>query len=249
MSKYAMDVTYLDSREDNASTAAAIFRRDLSLDKLGIGKRDIPCVDHDSTRAIPMSDMTLRVHYMWSFLFSYKYLVMFDLLVEELQVKGALTSSINSRVLVSTGSEDFVDTLVGLTPSVFVVHDSLLTLACIKEKYDRVKCWQGEIIYVPEKWAPFDAVFLYFLPALAFKLDQILGSLAGKCATGGRVIISHPKGREVLEQQRKQYPDVVVSDLPDKTYLQSVAAAHSFDVAEFVDEPGLYLAILICSRA
>ena len=50
MSKYAMDVTYLDSREDNASTAAAIFRRDLSLDKLGIGKRDIPCVDHDSTR-------------------------------------------------------------------------------------------------------------------------------------------------------------------------------------------------------
>ncbi|KAG5055218.1 hypothetical protein AAZX31_03G128700 [Glycine max] len=155
----------------------------------------------------------------------------------------------SSRVLVSTGSEDFVDSLAGLTPSVFVVHDSLLTLACIKEKYDRVKCWQGEIIYVPEKWAPFDAVFLYFLPALPFKLHQILESLAGKCAPGGRVIISHPKGKEVLEQQRKQYPDVVVSDLPNKTYLQSVAAAHSFDVAEFVDEPGLYLAVLICSRA
>ncbi|KAG5043431.1 hypothetical protein JHK87_007346 [Glycine soja] len=155
----------------------------------------------------------------------------------------------NKLVLVSTGSEDFVDSLAGLTPSVFVVHDSLLTLACIKEKYDRVKCWQGEIIYVPEKWAPFDAVFLYFLPALPFKLHQILESLAGKCAPGGRVIISHPKGKEVLEQQRKQYPDVVVSDLPNKTYLQSVAAAHSFDVAEFVDEPGLYLAVLICSRA
>jgi len=90
----------------------------------------------------------------------------------------------SSRVLVSTGSEDFVDSLAGLTPSVFVVHDSLLTLACIKEKYDRVKCWQGEIIYVPEKWAPFDAVFLYFLPALPFKLHQILESLAGKCAPG-----------------------------------------------------------------
>lgn len=89
-----------------------------------------------------------------------------------------------SRVLVSTGSEDFVDSLVGLTSSLFVVHDSLLVLACIKEKYDRVKCWQGEIVHVPEKWAPFDAVFLYFLPALPFKLDQILGSLAGKCAPG-----------------------------------------------------------------
>ncbi|XP_020212504.1 uncharacterized protein LOC109797028 [Cajanus cajan] len=154
-----------------------------------------------------------------------------------------------SRVLVSTGSEDFVDCLVGLTRSLFVVHDSLLILACVKEKYDKVKCWQGEVLYVPEKWAPFDVVFLYFLPALPFGLDQVLGSLAGKCAPGGRVIISHPKGREVLEQQRQQYPEIVVSDLPDKTHLHSVATAHSFDVAEFVDEPDMYLAVLICSRA
>ncbi|KAL2320878.1 hypothetical protein Fmac_029847 [Flemingia macrophylla] len=153
-----------------------------------------------------------------------------------------------SRVLVSTGSEDFVDCLVALTPCLFLVHDSLLILACVKEKYDKVKCWQGEVLHVPQKWAPFDVVFLYFLPALPFGLDQILGSLAGKCVPGGRVIISHPKGREVLEQQRQQYPEVVVSDLPDKTYLQNVAAVHSFAVAEFVDEPGLYLAVLICSR-
>ncbi|KAK7336670.1 hypothetical protein VNO77_17216 [Canavalia gladiata] len=152
----------------------------------------------------------------------------------------------SSRVLVSTGSEDFVDCLVDSAPckSLFVVHDSLLILACVKEKYDKVKCWQGEILHVPEKWAPFDVVFLYFLPALPFKLDDILGSLAKKCLPGGRVIISHPKGREVLEQQRQQHPEVVVSDLPDETCLQRVAAAYSFDLAEFVDEPGLYLAVL-----
>ncbi|XP_061346426.1 uncharacterized protein LOC133292060 [Gastrolobium bilobum] len=157
----------------------------------------------------------------------------------------------SSRVLVSTGSEGFVDCLMGSysCKSLFVVHDSLLILACIKEKYDKVKCWQGEIIQVPEKWAPFDVVFLYFLPALPFKLDEILGSLAKKFSPGGRVIISHPQGREVLEQQRQQHPEVVVSELPDKTYLQRVAAAYTFDVAEFVDEPGLYLAVLICSGA
>lgn len=66
---------------------------------------------------------------------------------------------------------------------------------------------------------------------------------------GGRVVISHPQGREVLKQQRQQHPEVVVSDLPDKKTLQKVAAAYSFDVAEFVDEPALYLAVLRCSRA
>lgn len=91
-----------------------------------------------------------------------------------------------SRVLVSVGSEGFVDRLVDSSPCKFllVVHDSLLMLAGIKEKYDQVKCWQGEIIYVPETWAPLDVVFLYFLPALPFKLDNILGSLAKKCSPG-----------------------------------------------------------------
>lgn len=63
------------------------------------------------------------------------------------------------------------------------------------------------------------------------------------------MIISHPQGREVLEQQRQQHPEVVVSDLPDRTHLQSVASTCSFDVAEFVDEPDFYLAVLVCSRA
>ncbi|XP_019440806.1 PREDICTED: uncharacterized protein LOC109345951 [Lupinus angustifolius] len=152
----------------------------------------------------------------------------------------------SSRVLVSTGSEEFVDILVDSTKfkSLLVLHESLLTLVCIKEKYDKVKCWQGEVIYVPEKWTPLDVVFLYFLPALPFKLDEILGSLAKKCSSGARVIISHPQGREVLEQQRKNYPEIIVSDLPDKTTLQKVAASHSFDVAEFVEEPNLYIAVL-----
>lgn len=63
------------------------------------------------------------------------------------------------------------------------------------------------------------------------------------------MVISHPQGRDVLEQQRQQHPQVVVSDLPDKTTLQRVAAVHSFDLAEFVDEPGLYLAVLSRSGA
>ncbi|KAK6244050.1 hypothetical protein QUC31_010459 [Theobroma cacao] len=151
-----------------------------------------------------------------------------------------------SRVLVSIGSEGFVDHLVESSPSqlLLVVHDSILILAGIKEKYDEVKCWQGELIGVPEKWSPLDVVFLYFLPALPFKLDQIFTLLAKRCSPGARLVISHPQGRAVLQQQGKQFPDVIVANLPDKTTLQRVAADHSFEMTEFEDEPGFYLAVL-----
>lgn len=48
----------------------------------------------------------------------------------------------------------------------------------------------------------------------------------------------------MLAQQRKHFPDVIVADLPDKMTLEKVAKAHSFKMKKFVDEPGLYLAVL-----
>lgn len=164
--------------------------------------------------------------------------------IERIIKAGEISES--SRVLVSISSEGFVDRLVESSPSqlLLVVHDSLFMLACIKEKYDKVKCWQGELIYVPEKWSPLDVVFLYFLPALAFSLDEIFKTLSKHCSPGARLVISHPQGREGLEQQRKQHPDVVITELPDNSSLQNIARKNSFEITEFVDEPGHYLAVL-----
>lgn len=61
---------------------------------------------------------------------------------------------------------------------------------------------------------------------------------------GARIVISHPKGREMLVQQKSEYPDVVVSDLPDKATLESVATNQPFTLVDFVDQPGFYLAVL-----
>ncbi|VFQ58557.1 unnamed protein product [Cuscuta campestris] len=152
----------------------------------------------------------------------------------------------NSKVLISISSEEFVDRVVDSSPSkqVLVVHDSLFALACIKEKYDDVQCWQGELVHVPEKWAPFDAVFIYFLPAIPFALSQVLDTLGKRSVAGARIVISHPQGRQMLEEQCKQFPDVIVSNLPDMETLQDVAVKNSFQVLNFVDEPGFYLAVL-----
>lgn len=61
---------------------------------------------------------------------------------------------------------------------------------------------------------------------------------------GARVVISHLEGRQGLAQQQRQYPDIVVSDLPEKTMLEKVASDHSFVMDEFVDDSSLYLAVL-----
>ena len=108
--------------------------------------------------------------------------------LEKIVKAGEVTES--SRVLVSFSSEAFVDRLVESSPSqlLLIVHDSLFMLACVKEKYDKVKCWQGELIYVPEKWSPLDVVFLYFLPALPFGLDEVFKTLSQRCSSGNSVL-------------------------------------------------------------
>lgn len=104
--------------------------------------------------------------------------------IEKIINAGEISES--SKVLVSFSSEAFVDRLVESSPSqlLLIVHDSLFVLACVKEKYDKVKCWQGELIYVPEKWSPLDVVFLYFLPALPFELDEVFKQLSQRCSSG-----------------------------------------------------------------
>ncbi|PON37825.1 DNA-directed RNA polymerase subunit beta [Parasponia andersonii] len=203
--------------------------------------------------SIPVIEFQDIIEKDWSFLdsddlvFSQDYSHKLDRIIASGQIESG------SRVMVSAGAEGFVDRLVDSSSPcnlLLVVHDSLFVLGGIKEKYDKVKCWQGELLYVPEKWAPLDVVFLYFLPALPFGLDQVLGLLAKHyCSPGARLVISHPQGREVLEQQRKKYPDVIISDLPDKSVLQKAASDHSFDLVEFVDDNGFYLAVLKFSSA
>nr|DAD38379.1 TPA_asm: hypothetical protein HUJ06_009019 [Nelumbo nucifera] len=41
---------------------------------------------------------------------------------------------------------------------------------------------------------------------------------------GASLVISYSQGREVVEKQRQQYSNVVISDLPDRLTLKKVAA-------------------------
>ena len=61
---------------------------------------------------------------------------------------------------------------------------------------------------------------------------------------GARVVMFLDQGRQNFEQQRREHPDVVTSDLPNKAFLEKAASGNKYEITEFVDEPSFYLAVL-----
>ncbi|KAJ6812056.1 uncharacterized protein M6B38_152435 [Iris pallida] len=153
-----------------------------------------------------------------------------------------------SRVLLSFPTVGFGERVAESAPPcelVVAIHESLLVLSMIKEADDRIMCFQGGIGVVPEKFFPFDAVFVCYFPALGISVEELLGSVAKRCSPGARLVISFDQGRKVIEQEhRQQYADLVKFDLPDRAALEKAANDHSFQLTEFVDETTFYLAVL-----
>lgn len=50
--------------------------------------------------------------------------------------------------------------------------------------------------------------------------------------------------RQNFEQHRREHPDVVTSDLPNKSSLVKASSGNNYEIIDFVDEPTLYLAVL-----
>ena len=62
-------------------------------------------------------------------------------------------------------------------------------------------------------------------------------------------MIASVHGREGVRLHREEYPDMVTSDLPERSSLEQAAEKNSFRVLEFVDESSFYLSVLELSAA
>ncbi|XP_062210478.1 uncharacterized protein LOC133911977 [Phragmites australis] len=167
---------------------------------------------------------------------------------------GALTPA--SRVLAVTPTASFVGALLASSPCELLVaaHESLYVLAGVKEAHDEVRCFHlegggggrggGVVEAVPERFDDFDAVFVCYFPGMGISAAALLKSLTKRCSKGARVVIFLDQGRENLEQHRREHPDVVTSDLPSRSSLENAASGNKYEIAEFADDPSLYLAVL-----
>ncbi|CAL9138044.1 unnamed protein product, partial [Musa acuminata var. zebrina] len=70
----------------------------------------------------------------------------------------------------SCGTPDrgFINRVVESAPCELMVaiHVSLFVLAMIKESHDRVRCRQGGVDAVPERFLPFDVAFVRYFPGM-----------------------------------------------------------------------------------
>lgn len=152
----------------------------------------------------------------------------------------------DSKVVLCMGTEQFVDYLRSVTPSIAlsVLHYSLMELANIKESHDSVRCRQGDIVDISSSWSKLDVVFINYLPALVCPLPQIFQALVKMCAPGARVIISDTQGRAQLNLNKQSHPGVIKGDLPDQVELEKLLQGYPIQLVSFRDEPDIYLAVL-----
>ncbi|KAE8799692.1 hypothetical protein D1007_24941 [Hordeum vulgare] len=168
---------------------------------------------------------------------------------------GALSPA--SRVLAVTPTPSFVSALLSESPCELLVaaHESLYVLGGIKEEHDQVRCFHlegggggqggGVVEAVPGRFDAFDVVFVCYFPGMGVSAAALLRSLAKRCCKGARVVIFLDQGRQSLAQHRRENPDIVFADLPSRSSLEKAADGSKFEMAEFVDDSSLYLAVLL----
>jgi ubiquinone/menaquinone biosynthesis C-methylase UbiE len=115
-------------------------------------------------------------------------------------------------------------------------------LACLHQKYPHVRVIQADISSVPLAAASVDAIFM----------NAMFGNIADKPAAcresarvlrpGGRLVVSHPEGREFVARLRAT-TDLFIEPLPTREEFEHLAAGLSFEVTAYRDEPKLYLLV------
>ena len=144
---------------------------------------------------------------------------------------------------VGTGVGVLIPLIASYRPSVILVCDlSDRMLARLHQKHPYVRVIQADIVWAPLTAARVDVVFM----------NAMFGNIADKPAAcseaarvlrpGGRLVVSHPEGREFVARLRAG-TDLFIEPLPTREEFEHLAAGLGFGVIAYRDEPKLYLLV------
>ncbi|MBI2862197.1 MAG: class I SAM-dependent methyltransferase [Chloroflexi bacterium] len=147
---------------------------------------------------------------------------------------------------VGTGTGVLLPLILKVRPSRVVACDlSAEMLARAKAQFgDHVTFFRCDVIDIDRELGPFDRVFCNAVFPNFFDPVQALLALQRLLRLNGRVIVSHPMGRDFVKELRRNSPDLELHELPDAEEMDQLAKLAGFHIARFRDEPLLYVAVL-----
>lgn len=108
---------------------------------------------------------------------------------------------------------------------------------------DRVVFVKADVVDLTPALGPFDRVLCNAVFGNFYDQLQALRAIRRLLKPRGRLVISHPMGRQFVGWLMQQSPDMVRHELPDEPRLRAMCAAAGLRILRVVDQPDLYLAI------
>lgn len=107
----------------------------------------------------------------------------------------------------------------------------------------QVILYQGDVVDLPAELGPFDTVFCNAVFPNFYDRRQTLEVIHSLLKAGGKLIISHPMGKDFVRQLKANSRELELEELPEREPLMQLLKEVGFQLVHFIDERDLYLAI------
>ena len=147
---------------------------------------------------------------------------------------------------IGTGTGILIPLIQACTPVHIYANDlSKAMLESVRQQYPSVTTLHGDVRNVTLPDSSIDVTFINACYSNIIDKHKTFQNLRRLTTPGGRLIISHPLGRSFMDVLKKKVP-FPLDDFPGEAgEAGELFEPYGFRVATFIDEPELYILVLI----
>lgn len=144
---------------------------------------------------------------------------------------------------VGSGTGALIPLIEAYRPARIIACDlSPNMLARLAERHPRVERHLADVADLDLAPASLDAAFMNAMFSNVADKPAALRNLARMLRPGGRLIVSHPEGRDFIRKLQR-HVDFRLDPLPDQAEWRVLLAPFPFEPVYFLDDPSQYIAV------
>ena len=128
--------------------------------------------------------------------------------------------------------------------TVYACDLSEVMLKHLKEQHPLVHIIAQDVLKVSLPDNSIDVVFINACYPNIVDKERSIANIVRMMRRGGRVVISHPMGKSFIDALKERSP-FPLDDFPVEPEVESLFPPHGLKVERFVDEPELYILVLV----